>query len=136
MARGHKPLRIAMLVHGILDLIGALLLLIYPQIVTVVEPLLSINFFTERMVAGALFAVGGASLYAWGFNERQRFADLLVMKVIWSNAVWIGYVVTFIQKPELFTVGPGLVMIVFVLGAATWTAFLFAYTQKPATASK
>lgn len=127
----HRTLRVAMLVHGILDVIGALVILVFPEIVTLTSPQLSINYFMERMVAAALFAVGGASLYAWSYETQQQFAELLVMKTIWSNGVVLGFIVTLIQKPELFSLWPLIVMGVFVLGAGTWTGSLLVYSRNP-----
>jgi len=129
MKDSHRTLRTAMLVHGILDLLGAIILLVYPKIITIAQPSLSINYYAERVVAGALFAVGGTSIYAWTFNTRQRFVDLLVLKAIWSCTVVLGVMVTFLERPDLVGVPTIITLLIFVLGAGIWTGYLFSYTK-------
>lgn len=132
----HRTLRIAMMAHGVIDLLSAALLLVYPQIVELAAPQLSINYFTERIWGAAFVAVGGMSAYAWTFTQREQFIELLIMKTIWANSVVLGFIVTVLQRPDLVSAAPLIIGAIFVLGAGTWSGFLASYLQRRPTKRK
>ncbi|HPJ37176.1 MAG TPA: hypothetical protein PK253_04725 [Spirochaetota bacterium] len=94
-------LRIWFILHFILDYIVAVPLMIFPEKTLqlfgwgIVDPLAS------RLVAAALFGIGGVSLIAYK-ADAAAFRHMLTMKLLWSGTAVIGIGISLAQGSPPF----------------------------------
>ncbi|MBD3318555.1 hypothetical protein GF342_01460 [Candidatus Woesearchaeota archaeon] len=115
-----KSVRAWFVVHFAADMIVALPLLIWPQGFLSLLGWTHFDPLAARLVAAALFAIGGMSLIVRE-EDRNTFQVMILFKLLWSGAAIIGILVTIIQgyAAEL----PWIVLAVFTAFFALWTYY-------------
>ena len=91
-----KTLKNLFLIHFFVDYLIAIPLFIAPK---VFFNLLNIGTFdplTARIVAAALFGIGGISIYAHKKN-KEIYKILLDLKIIWGGTSTFGILITLLQ---------------------------------------
>lgn len=121
MKQVPTSLRRWFIIHFIVDYLFAFPLFIAPSWFlslfgfTVVEPV------TARLVAAALFAVGGISLLS-GNQAVNVYNSLLKLKIIWSVSAIVGLLLSLWQgAPTLLW----LVVLIFGLFSGIWVYYLW-----------
>lgn len=111
-----KSLRIWFIVHFVVDFLFAIPLFIVPIKVLTIFGFEDTNVLFARLVAAALFGIGGAS-----FLVREQNADsynaLLSVKVIWSIAAIVALVLSLIEGWSVYVL---IILIVFIIFSITW----------------
>ena len=87
-------------IHFIVDMVFAIPLFFFPNIFLNFLGFTAIEPITARLVAAALFGIGGTSYFA---KTKDEFSILLTLKLIWSSAAFIGLVWSAIQVPNVLT---------------------------------
>jgi hypothetical protein len=84
-----ESLRIWFVIHFVVDILFAIPLLFFPEVImpllgwTVVDPI------TSRLVGAALLGIGGESLL--GRNaSREVFSAMLNLKILWASSAVLG----------------------------------------------
>ena len=126
----YRSLRLVLVANGTVDVLIGAMLLVYPQVVPLLAPQLSINYIAERVTAAALLSTGGANFYAWRYTERDQFVELLAVNLVWSLGVVLGFIVTAVQRPELVSLFPVLFIGSFAVDACTYTSFLSSFPSR------
>lgn len=120
-------LQIAMGIHAILDLAGAIILFIDPSILQSLAPNFVLEPALTRIIAGALTAITYSSAVASQFTRTRQFVPLLQFKSVWSTTVWLGLFITAI---EILFAGQTVNILVwfsyytFITGSILWNTFL------------
>lgn len=123
---GNSPipesLRSWFLIHFIVDYIVATPLFLWPVQTLAILGLEGADPFMPRLVAAALFAIGGISFLVRNAS-RDVYRHLLTLKIIWSVTAIIGILFSYIQTGN-FT----LLIVAFVFGmfSIVWMYYLFA----------
>lgn len=87
-----KKLKIWFIIHFIVDISFALPLFFAPNWFMTLLGWKTIDPITARMVAAALFGIGGESLLNVNLN-RDAFITMLNLKIIWSITAIIGFII-------------------------------------------
>lgn len=120
MKQISKSLRIWFILHFVVDYLFALPLFIAPSWflpffgITIVEPV------TARLVAAALFAIGGISFISIR-NPIDTYTPLLKLKIIWSISAIAGLLLSLWQGAPVL-VWP--IVLIFMLFCGVWIYFL------------
>ncbi|MGB2963724.1 MAG: hypothetical protein WBB69_07025 [Anaerolineales bacterium] len=84
-----ESLRVWFVIHFVVDILFAIPLLFFPEVImpllgwTVVDPI------TSRLVGAALLGIGGESLL--GRNaSREVFSAMLNLKILWASSAVLG----------------------------------------------
>ena len=93
-----QSLRSWFLVHFVVDMVFAVPLMIAPEWSLSLMRFPVIDPFTTRLVAAALFGIGGVS-YLVHKKGKETYVTMLLLKLIWSAAAVIGLVWTLISQP-------------------------------------
>ena len=91
-----KSLKTWFLVHFIIDYIIAIPLFFFPVYSLTLLGLETIDPVTARLVAAALFAVGGISLLAKE-KSKETYNTLLTLNLIWSGTAILGLLLSIFQ---------------------------------------
>ncbi|MBT4121290.1 MAG: hypothetical protein HOD54_00405 [Candidatus Magasanikbacteria bacterium] len=86
-----KTLRIWFLAHFAIDMIVAIPLMIAPEFVLGLFGFGSVEIVTARLVAAALLAVGGTSLWMHK-GSVESFRVMLKLKLLWSGFACLGII--------------------------------------------
>ncbi len=106
-----KALKIWFIIHFIVDTSFALPLFFVPVWFMNVLGWNTIDPITARMVAAALFGIGGESLFCLHLG-RDAFTAMLTLKIIWSIAAIAGFILALVQGSFGFpVVGFGLLAV-------------------------
>ncbi len=111
-----SSLRTWFFIHFLVDYLFAVPLFVAPIWVLRLLGWTNIDPFSARLVAAALFAIGGISFLARNAG-KESYATLLMLKIIWSLAASAGV---------LFTIGQGgpafgwIVLLLFVGFSSVW----------------
>src|SRR3989338_10556741 len=115
-----SSLRTWFLIHFIVDYLFAIPLFIAPSWFLSLFGFTVIDPVTARLVAAALFAVGGISLL--NRNESANtYKALLKLKIIWSVSAIAGLLVSLWQGAPVLL---WLIVIVFALFCGIWIYYL------------
>jgi len=135
-----RAARVAALVHGILDLVAAVVFFIAPERVINFDPEhaeASFSLVASRIIAAALFAIGVTSARHFGVMTLRGHKLLLDMKLIWSGFVWTGTGLSIMQwsardiSPAHYSAW--LTLIVFFIGFIVWLTLRVLIARRLAT---
>ena len=126
---GFWYLNWAFWLHGILDIVNAILLSIYPRIAIITcgitdNPLSYVWVYTA---AGGLWVVGITSFYIGLDGDLRSSILLLEGKIFWSGAIVIGHIVTIVS---LGNIGQSLPVVLWVTFGIFATGFILWSTYR------
>ncbi|MDT8380591.1 MAG: hypothetical protein RQ739_17045 [Desulfotignum sp.] len=105
--------------HFIADVLFAVPLFFFPHQSLTFLGWHTIDPFTTRIVAAALFGIGIESFL--GRNaDAQTYKNMLNLKLIWSGAVILGIMLTFLQIRGGLPAVQWLILIIFVAFHTLW----------------
>ena len=87
-----KKLKVWFVIHFIVDISFALPLFFVPERFMTLLGWRTVDPITARMVAAALFGIGGESLINVSL-KKDAFVTMLNLKIIWSIAAIIGFII-------------------------------------------
>ena len=99
-------------IHFLVDMIFAMPLFLAPVWVLSQFGLTTIDAVTPRLVASAMFAIGGTSLYAHK-KGAEVFDTLLTLKIIWSSLAIIALLIALYEGAPKSIWGPTLTFVFF-----------------------
>lgn len=106
-------------VHFIADVLFAAPLFFFPIVFLTLLGWQTIDPFATRIVAAALFGIGIESFL--GRNaDAQTYKNMLNLKLIWSGAVILGVVLTFLQARDGLPAVQWLILIIFAAFHILW----------------
>jgi len=114
-----KSLRVWFIVHFVVDFLFAILLFIIPTRMLALFGFEDINILFARLVAAALFAIGGASLVVHK-QGVDSYNALLSVKVIWSILAILALVLALIESWSISVVA---ILIIFIIFSVTWVYY-------------
>lgn len=91
-----KSLRVWFVIHFIADYLVAIPLLIAPVFILESLGWKCVDPVATRLVAAALFGVGGSSLIERNAT-KEVFRDLLNLKIIWASTASLGIFISLLQ---------------------------------------
>ena len=115
-----SSLRTWFVIHFMVDYLFAIPLFIAPAWFLSLFGFTIIDFVTARLVAAALFAVGGISLLSSNASI-ETYKSLLKLKIIWSVSAIAGLLLSLWQGAPVLL---WLVVLVFALFAVVWGYYL------------
>lgn len=115
-----SSLRVAFKIHFVTDMIFAVPLFLFPVQFMDLFGFSNIEPVTARLVAAALFGIGGIS-FLTRHQSREVFLSLLKLKIIWSFMAIFGLFISFFQGAPKSVL---LFLIIFILFFITWMFFL------------
>ncbi len=114
-----KALKIWFIIHFIVDISFALPLFFAPAWFMHILGWKTIDPITARMVAAALFGIGGESLFNIKLG-KDAFITMLNLKIIWSSAAIIGFIIALFTGAFGYpAAGIGL-LVVFAVFSGVW----------------
>ena len=120
-----ESLRTWFVVHFVVDYLFALPLFFAPRFTLTWLGFESIDPFATRIVAAALFAIGGVS-FVIRDGRIAVFDVMLTLKLVWSVAAIVGMAVTMVEGGPAF----GYVAIaVFTLFSVVWAYYKIMFVQ-------
>jgi len=125
---GRFYINSAFWIHGILDLIFAFLLTVYPPIVIVLKAIPDdpLSYVWIYVAAGALYVVGISSFYISLRPSHGEIVLLLKAKMFWSGSVVLGHIITFILLGDKGREIPWVLWMtfsIFSLGFLVWGSY-------------
>ncbi|MBL7022382.1 hypothetical protein ISR92_03640 [Patescibacteria group bacterium] len=111
-----KSLRIWFIVHFVVDFLIAIPLFIAPIKILTIFGFTDINSLLARLVAAALFGIGGASLLI-NKGNADSYNALLSVKVIWSFMAIVALLISLLESLNIFVI---FILIIFVIFSITW----------------
>jgi hypothetical protein len=116
-----KSLKTWFKIHFVLDYLFAIPLFIFPNQFVSMLGLNEMSPLLARIVAAALFGIGGTSL--WMNNEgKEAYMTMLRLKIIWSATAVLGMALTFTITTPLMG---WIVMSTFAGFCLLWIYFLY-----------
>ncbi|HIJ11950.1 TPA: hypothetical protein HA278_07875 [Candidatus Woesearchaeota archaeon] len=97
-----QSLRSMFLIHFIIDMVFAIPLFIAPTWFLGLVGFTIIDPVTARLVAAALFGIGGASYFTYR-KGKESYNILLTLKILWSGTAIVGLVLSIIQGAPSIT---------------------------------
>ncbi len=116
-----SSLRLWFLSHFIVDYLFAIPLFIAPYFTLSFFGWQTIDPFSTRLVAAALFAVGGISFFSRN-APFPVYRNILVLKIIWSLSAILGIFITLMQGAPFFG---WIVLFTFLLFSCVWIYFYY-----------
>ena len=114
-----KPLETWFIVHFIIDYLVAIPLFIAPRYFLEMLGWESVDPLTARVVAAALFAIGGISFLSR--NEQvDTYKSLVVMKIVWSVVAEIGILISIIVDPSAYSFAGWIFLGIFLVFTGIW----------------
>lgn len=107
--------------HFAIDYLFAIPLFFFPIQTLQFFGLTTPDVFTARVVASALFAIGGISLI-YRDSDKKVLSGFLTLKIIWSITVILGLLLS-ISQSGIFNLKIGFVVLVFLLFSLAWSYF-------------
>ncbi|MDX9802034.1 MAG: hypothetical protein RBT69_11940 [Spirochaetia bacterium] len=95
--RLKKGLKYWFIIHFFADILVAVPLLLVPQELLTFLGWKTVDPVAARLVAAALFAIGIESWLARN-SSLESFLSMLDLKIIWSGAAILGFVINLIQN--------------------------------------
>jgi hypothetical protein len=118
-----KGLRSWFVAHFAADMAFALPLLLVPREFLTLLGWTSVDPFAARLVAAALFGIGGESFLSRKASAAA-YKAMLRLKLIWSGSALLGMSLTLVQFPAYRLPSSYLLVIVFALFNALWLYWL------------
>lgn len=121
-----KSLRTWFLIHFIADYLVAVPLFLFPV------PLLTffgwdvVDPVSARLVAAALFAIGGMSLVSRG-EGREFYRNFLLLKIIWSLTAILGFLLSIFSLASTVSFFVWVALFIFILFSLVWLYYYFNY---------
>ncbi|MBL8029251.1 MAG: hypothetical protein JNL74_22710 [Fibrobacteres bacterium] len=115
-----KALKRWFVIHFITDFAIAIPLFLFPEYFLTFMGWSSVDPLMTRLVASALFGIGGISLIAKN-SSKETFKTLLNLKIIWSLSAITALIIALIRSNYPPVVW--LFLIIFILFSATWIYF-------------
>lgn len=94
-----KHLKTFFIIHFIADFIFAIPLFFAPEWTLELLGFTTIDVFSARIIAAALFGIGGVSLIAHK-RDKESYKSLLDLKIIWSISAITGMLLSLEQAPQ------------------------------------
>lgn len=112
-----KTLKSWFVVHFVVDILIAIPLFFVPEYFLSILGWNSIDPLMSRLVASALFGIGGISLIARN-SSKETFKILLNLKIIWSLCAITGFVISILSSnyPDIVW----LFLLLFVIFSFNW----------------
>jgi len=110
-------LRTWFLIHFLVDVFVAIPLFLFPQQTLSLFGWKVIDPIATRLVAAALFGIGGVSLVSRN-SEAVVFKPILALKIIWSLFAMLGILLT--ASTDMLPLFGWAVLAIFVLFASVW----------------
>ena len=131
-SKGFLYLNWAFWIHGILDIIVAILLTVWPRVAIVTMGITDdpLSYVWVYVAAGGLWVVGVTSFYTALEDNLHALIILLDGKIFWSAAIVIGHIVTIVSLGNAGRSTPAVMWVtfsIFVLGFILWGAYRIAY---------
>ena len=114
-----RALRVWFVIHFAADILFAVPLMITPEFFLGLLGWTTIDPFTARLVAAALFGVGIESFLARNSN-RAAFKEMLNLKIIWSTAAIIGIGLSIWQGAQGTPLFAWYILLIFILFNLLW----------------
>ena len=114
-----RGLRTWFVIHFIVDMLFAIPLLFFPEILLPVLGWEAVDPITSRLVGAALLGIGGESLLSRNAS-RDVFKALLSLKIIWASGAILGIGLGLLQGGPAAAWG---FLIVFVVFLGIWIYF-------------
>ena len=114
-----SSLRLWFVVHFLLDSFFAIPLFFIPVQTLTFLGWTSVDPYTARLVAAALFAIGGIS-FIISNASLLIYRTFLLFKIIWSISAIIGIFITLVQGGLLFG---WIVLCLFLLFCSVWISY-------------
>ncbi len=114
-----RGLRHWFIIHFIVDIIFAVPLILFPEIVLPIIGWTDVDPLTTRLVGAALFGIGVESLLSKN-SSANVFGALLDLKILWSSAAIVGILFAILAgAPKISWLFLG----TFVLFLAVWSYY-------------
>lgn len=94
-----KLLTVFFIIHFAADILFAIPLIFFPEIFLGFLGWQKVDPIASRLVAAALFGIGIESLIG-SRATLDSFNSMLNLKIIWSSAALLGFLISFIQMRE------------------------------------
>lgn len=114
----NKSLRVWFFIHFIVDYIVAIPIFLFPNETLTFFGWGIIDPLTIRLIAAALFAIGGISFIS-RYSEAVVYKHLLVLKIIWSLFAVGGILLTVSTTGKIPLLG-WIVLVIFIFFASIW----------------
>jgi len=112
-------LRVWFVIHFAVDLVFALPLMVAPELLLRGLGWQSIDPFTARLVAAALFGIGIESLLARN-SRPEVFRGMLNLKIIWSLSAVVGIAISMVSAGAMRPPFSWLLLGIFVVFNFVW----------------
>lgn len=113
-------------VHFLVDVVIAIPLLLFPEVILTQLGWKTVDPFTSRIVAAALMGIGIKSLLARNAGE-DAYRAMLDLKIIWSLTAILGILLTMLDDGPVF----GWVFLgLFVLFDSVWLFYRFRHFSR------
>ncbi len=116
MKKITKGLRIWFEIHFIIDMSLAIPLMFWPNDFLSFLGWQSVEVVTVRLVAAALFAIGGVSAFAYKL-DKSAFRIMLLLKLLWSSAAIVALSLSLLDEFSYFLFA---ILLVFVGFFKVW----------------
>lgn len=117
--RVPDSLRTWFIIHFIADYLFAIPLFLFPATILTWFGWQTVDPLATRLVAAALFGIGGASLLVRDENA-QTYQAMLTLKIIWSVTAIIGTLITLIRGGPAFGWA---ILAIFTVFSAVWAYY-------------
>ena len=118
-----KGVKIWFIIHFLVDYLIAIPLFIIPEALLEFIGWERIDPLTTRLVAAALFGIGGVSFFER--NEKvHAYVSMLKIKLIWSSMSIVGILVSYILYPSYYTYWVWIMLGIFLVFAIVWAYWL------------
>lgn len=114
-----KSLRTWFIIHFVVDYLVAVPLFVAPVAVLGWFGWQTVDPLASRLVAAALFGIGGVS-YIHRDAKLESFRSMLLLKMLWSGAAVLGAALSYQQGQGALAFGVG---IIFLLFFAVWSYY-------------
>ena len=119
MTKVPKSLRTWFHIHFVADYIFAIPLMIAPVWTMQLLGFPVVDPYTTRLVAAALFGVGGVS-YLLNDKGLETYRTLLTLKIVWSWAAIVGLILTLQSQPVFMAY---VILGLFVVFSGIWSYY-------------
>ncbi len=118
-----NSLRTWFILHGIIDLLFALPLMIIPAQFLALFGFTAITPILARLVGAALIGIGGASLLEYN-KGKEGYNSMLTLKILWSISALVGLIVS-IAEGEASSLW--IIVFIFAIFCGVWTYYKWTY---------
>jgi NADH:ubiquinone oxidoreductase subunit K len=114
-----KSVRTWFLIHFVVDYLLAIPLFIAPQQMLLFAGWGIVDPVATRLVAAALFAIGGVSLF-YHKSSSDVIHALLTIKIIWSGAAILGLIISLFTGASALAI---FALVLFIVFANVWAYY-------------